>query len=251
MEIEYFCRPEDGLRLVDEWLEHRLCFYDEVGVPREHIHILDVPDGERAFYSKKTYDLEYEFPFGIQELEGIAYRTDYDLSCHQKGSGRPLEYFDEETREKFIPHVVEPSAGCDRTILAIICEAYDEEELVDDKGKKDVRTVLRFVPRMAPIKAAIFPLLKKNEEQVRIAREIEKTLQPWMPVFYDETGAVGRRYRRQDEVGTPFCITVDFETLGENDASLKDTVTIRHRDSMEQERVAIKDLLHWLIARVR
>lgn len=136
MEIEYFCRPEDGLRLVDEWLEHRLCFYDEVGVPREHIHILDVPDGERAFYSKKTYDLEYEFPFGIQELEGIAYRTDYDLSCHQKGSGRPLEYFDEETREKFIPHVVEPSAGCDRTILAIICEAYDEEELVDDKGKK-------------------------------------------------------------------------------------------------------------------
>ena len=251
MEIEYFCRPEDGLRLVDEWLEHRLCFYDEVGVPREHIHILDVPDGERAFYSKKTYDLEYEFPFGIQELEGIAYRTDYDLSCHQKGSGRPLEYFDEETREKFIPHVVEPSAGCDRTILAIICEAYDEEELVDDKGKKDVRTVLRFVPRMAPIKAAIFPLLKKNGEQVRIAREIEKTLQPWMSVFYDETGAVGRRYRRQDEVGTPFCITVDFETLGENDASLKGTVTIRHRDSMKQERVAIEDLLHWLIARVR
>lgn len=251
MEIEYFCRPEDGLRLVDEWLEHRLCFYDEVGVPREHIHILDVPDGERAFYSKKTYDLEYEFPFGIQELEGIAYRTDYDLSCHQKGSGRPLEYFDEETREKFIPHVVEPSAGCDRTILAIICEAYDEEELVDDKGKKDVRTVLRFVPRMAPIKAAIFPLLKKNGEQVRIAREIEKTLQPWMSVFYDETGAVGRRYRRQDEVGTPFCITVDFETLGENDASLKGTVTIRHRDSMKQERVAINDLLHWLIARVR
>ena len=239
------------LRLVDEWLEHRLCFYDEVGVPREHIHILDVPDGERAFYSKKTYDLEYEFPFGIQELEGIAYRTDYDLSCHQKGSGRPLEYFDEETREKFIPHVVEPSAGCDRTILAIICEAYDEEELVDDKGKKDVRTVLRFVPRMAPIKAAIFPLLKKNGEQVRIAREIEKTLQPWMSVFYDETGAVGRRYRRQDEVGTPFCITVDFETLGENDASLKGTVTIRHRDSMKQERVAIEDLLHWLIARIR
>lgn len=143
---------------------------------------------------------------------------------------------------------MEPSAGCDRTVLAIICEAYDEEELVDDKGKKDVRTVLRFVPRIAPIKAAIFPLLKKNEEQVRIAREIEKTLQPWMTVFYDEAGAVGRRYRRQDEVGTPFCITVDFETLGENDPSLKDTVTIRHRDSMEQERVAVKDLLHWLIA---
>ncbi len=251
MEVEYFCRPEQGLQLVEDWLEARLSFYEEVGVPREKIHILDVPDGERAFYSKKTYDLEYEFPFGIQELEGIAYRTDYDLTVHQTGSGKPLEYFDEETREKFIPHVVEPSAGCDRTVLAIICEAFEEEELVDEKGKKDVRTVLHFSPKVAPIKAAIFPLLKKNDEQVRIARDIQKTLQPWMNVFYDETAAVGRRYRRQDEVGTPFCITVDFETLGENDESLKYTVTIRHRDSMEQERVAIKDILPWLLERIR
>ncbi|TAE92004.1 MAG: glycine--tRNA ligase [Verrucomicrobia bacterium] len=251
MEIEYFCHPKDGMRLTDEWLETRLKFYEEIGIPRTKLHILDVPDGERAFYSKKTYDIEYEFPFGIQELEGVAYRTDYDLGVHQKGSGRPLEYFDEETKEKFLPHVVEPSAGCDRTVLALICEAYDEEVLKDEKGKEDVRTVLRFTPRMAPIKVGIFPLLKKNEEQVRIAREIQKKLQPWMTVFYDDSGAVGRRYRRQDEVGTPYGVTIDFETLGEGGDELKNTVTLRHRDSMEQERIAIDALLPWLLERVR
>ncbi len=251
MEIEYFCRPEDGMRLTDEWLETRLNFYEEIGIPRTKLHILDVPDGERAFYSKKTYDIEYEFPFGVQELEGVAYRTDYDLGVHQKGSGKPLEYFDEETKERFLPHVVEPSAGCDRTVLALICEAYDEEKLTDDKGKDDSREVLRFVPRMAPVKLGIFPLLKKNEEQVRIAREIQKKLQPWMNVFYDDGGAVGRRYRRQDEIGTPFCVTVDFETLGEGGEELKNTVTIRHRDSMQQERLSVDALLPWLLERVR
>ncbi len=251
MEIEYFCHPDDGMRLTDEWLEERLKFYEEIGIPRAKLHILDVPDGERAFYSKKTYDIEYEFPFGVQELEGVAYRTDYDLGVHQKGSGKPLEYFDEETKSRFLPHVVEPSAGCDRTLLALICEAFDEETLTDDKGKEDVRTVLRFKPAMAPIKAGIFPLLKKNEEQVRIARAIQKKLQPWMNVFYDDGGAVGRRYRRQDEVGTPFCITVDFETLGEAGDELKDTVTIRHRDSMAQERIKLDAILPWLLERVR
>jgi len=136
-------------------------------------------------------------------------------------------------------------------VLALICEAFDEEELTDEKGKADVRTVLRFVPRMAPIKVGIFPLLKKNEEQVRIAKEIQAKLQPWMTVFYDDGGAVGRRYRRQDEVGTPFCVTVDFDTLGENGEELKGTVTIRHRDSMEQERIAVDALLPWLLERVR
>ncbi len=251
MEIEYFCRPEDGMRLTDEWLETRLNFYEEIGIPRTKLHILDVPDGERAFYSMKTYDIEYEFPFGIQELEGVAYRTNYDLGVHQKGSGKPLEYFDEETKERFLPHVVEPSAGCDRTILALLCEAYDEEKLTDEKGKDDSREVLRFLPRMAPMKVGIFPLLKKNDEQVRIAREIQKKLQPWMNVFYDDGGAVGRRYRRQDEIGTPFCITVDFETLGEGGDEIKNTVTVRHRDSMQQERIAIDSLLSWLIERVR
>ncbi len=251
MEIEYFCHPSDGLRLTEEWLAERLKFYGEIGIPREKLHVLDIPDGERAFYSQKTYDIEYEFPFGIQELEGVAYRTDYDLGVHEKGAGKSLVYFDEETKEKFLPHVVEPSAGCDRTVLALICEAFDEEVLTDEKGKEDVRTVLRFVPRMAPIKVGIFPLLKKNEEQVRLCREIQKTLQPWMNVFYDDGGAVGRRYRRQDEVGTPFCITVDFETLGESGDELKNTVTLRHRDSMEQERLPISGLLAWLLERVR
>lgn len=246
MEIEIFCKEEDGMRLTEEWLERCLCFYEAIGVPRSKIHILDVPDGERAFYSKKTYDLEYAFPFGIQELQGIAYRTNYDLTAHQKGSGKTMVYFDEETREKFIPHIVEPSAGCDRTVLAVICEAYAEEELGKD-GKSDIRTVMRFSPRMAPIKAAIFPLLKKNAEQVRIAHEIEKELNSYMTVFYDEAGAVGRRYRRQDEIGTPFCITVDFETLGEDVPEHKGTVTVRHRDSMVQERMPIENLLGWLL----
>jgi glycyl-tRNA synthetase len=251
MEIEYFCHPNDGLRLTDEWLETRLSFYEEIGIPRAKLHINDIPDGERAFYSKKTYDIEYEFPFGVQELEGVAYRTDYDLGVHQKGAGKPLEYFDEETKERFLPHVVEPSAGCDRTVLALICEAFDEETLTDDKGKEDIRTVLRFKPTMAPIKVGIFPMLKKNDEQVRIAKDIQKSLQKWMTVFYDDGGALGRRYRRQDEVGTPYCITVDFDTLGENGDDLKNTVTVRHRDSMEQERIAIDALLPWLLERVR
>jgi len=250
MEIEYFCTAEQGLALTDEWLEQRLSFYEEIGIPRAKIHVLDVPDGERAHYSSKTYDLEYEFPFGIDELEGVAYRGDYDLGKHKEHSGKPIEYFDAETKEKFLPHVVEPSAGCDRTVLALLCEAYDEEELTDSKGKPDIRTVLHFDPKIAPIKAAIFPLLKKSEAQVQIARDLQKQLQKHMNVFYDETGAVGRRYRRQDEVGTPFCITIDFETLGEEGEELKDTVTIRHRDSMEQERLPLQEVLPYLLERI-
>jgi glycyl-tRNA synthetase len=249
MEIEYFCRAEDGLALTDYWLEQRLKFYEDIGIPREKIHVVDIPDGERAFYSKKTYDLEYEFPFGISELEGIAYRTDYDLSAHITASGKPLDYFDQEKNEKFVPHVVEPSAGVDRTTLALICEAFAEESVTDEKGNAEVRTVLRFHPRMAPIKVGIFPLLKNKPELVAKAREIVELLRPHMMVQYDETGAIGRRYRRQDEAGTPFCVTIDFDTVGENGPEKADTVTLRHRDSMEQERIAIADLKNWLIER--
>ncbi|NNC90154.1 MAG: glycine--tRNA ligase [Akkermansiaceae bacterium] len=251
MEIEYFCRADDGLRLTEEWLEARLRFYEEIGLPREKLHVLDVPDADRAHYSSKTYDIEFDFPFGCQELEGVAYRSDYDLTKHQEHSGKPIEYFEEESKEKFIPHVVEPSAGCDRTALALICEAFAEEEVTDAKGKTETRTVMRFHPRMAPVKAAIFPLLKKNAEQVRLAKEIRDNLAPFMNVFYDESGAVGRRYRRQDEIGTPFCITVDFDTLGENDAADKDTVTVRERDSMQQERIKIAEVLPWIAERIR
>ncbi len=250
MELEYFCRPEQGMDLLKYWLEERLKFYADIGIPRERLKVLDVPAEDRAFYSKGTYDIEYEFPFGTQELEGVAYRTDYDLKQHVQASGKPLDYFDEETKEKFIPHVVEPSAGVDRTVLALLCEAYAEETVNDAKGNADTREVLRFHPRMAPVKCGVFPLLKNQPPLVAKAREIQALLRSHMNVFYDETGAIGRRYRRQDEVGTPFGVTVDFETLGERGDELKDTVTLRHRDSMEQERMKIADLPAYLLARV-
>jgi glycyl-tRNA synthetase len=247
MELEYFCRPEQGMELLDYWLEERLKFYENIGIGRDKLHVLTVPDADRAFYSKGTYDIEYAFPFGVEELEGVAYRTDYDLTQHQTASGKTLDYFDEETKVRFIPHVIEPSAGVDRTVLALICEAYDEESVTDDKGKCETRIVLRFHPRIAPIKCGIFPLLKNQPELVAKAREVQALLRPFMNVFYDETGAIGRRYRRQDEAGTPFGITIDFETLGERDPALRDTVTLRLRDSMEQERVKISEVVAQLV----
>jgi glycyl-tRNA synthetase len=250
MELEYFCRAEEGMKLLEYWKEERLKFYENIGIPRNKLHVLTVPDEERAFYSKGTYDIEYDFPFGRQELEGVAYRTDYDLSQHQKASGKSLEYFDEETKQKFIPHVIEPSAGVDRTILALICEAYAEDEAPDEKGNMEARTVLRFHPRMAPLKCAVFPLLKNKEPLVAKAKEIVDLLRPHMSVFYDESGAIGRRYRRQDEIGTPFGVTVDFETLGEKEPALRDTVTVRERDSMKQERVKISELAQLLSERI-
>src|SRR5213593_824128 len=250
MELEYFCRADQGMELLEYWKEERLKFYENIGIPRSKLHALTVPDEERAFYSKGTYDIEYDFPFGRQELEGVAYRTDYDLSQHQKASGRSLEYFDEERKEKLIPHVVEPSAGVDRTVLALICDAYAEDQAPDEKGKMETRVVLRFHPQMAPIKCAVFPLLKNKEPLVAKAKEIIELLRPHMYVFYDESGAIGRRYRRQDEIGTPFGVTVDFESLGEKDPALRDTVTLRDRDSMKQERIAISDLLAALSVRI-
>src|SRR5947209_7617193 len=250
MELEYFCRAEEGMKLLEYWKEERLKFYENIGIPSSKLHVLTVPHEERAFYSKGTYDIEYDFPFGRQELEGVAYRTDYDLSQHQNASGKSLEYFDEETKQRFVPHVVEPSAGVDRTVLALICEAYSEDQAPDEKGKMEARTVLRFHPRMAPIKCGVFPLLKNKEPLVAKAKEIVDLLRPHMSIFYDESGAIGRRYRRQDEIGTPFGVTIDFETLGEKDAALRDTVTLRERDSMKQERVAIKELVNILISRI-
>ena len=250
MELEYFCRPEQGMELLTYWLEERLRFYEDIGLSREKLKVLDVPREERAHYSKGTYDIEYEFPFGTQELEGVAYRTDYDLKQHMEHSGKPLEYFDDEKKEKFIPHVVEPSAGVDRTVLALLCEAFDEETIADEKGGSEVRIVLHFHPRMAPVKCGVFPLLKNKPELVEKARSVAALLKPHMNVFYDETGAIGKRYRRQDEIGTPFGITIDFETLGERGDEFKDTVTLRHRDSMKQERMAIADLPAYLLARI-
>ncbi|MCE0498235.1 MAG: glycine--tRNA ligase [Methylacidiphilales bacterium] len=262
MELEFFVKPGTGPEWLEKWKEERLAWYEEVGIPRAKIHVLTVPDKDRAFYSQGTYDLEYEFPFGVQELEGIAHRGNYDLKQHQEHSGKPLEYFDEELKQKYLPEVVEPSAGVDRTVLAILCEAYAEETIKDEEsGKEETRVVLRFAPRIAPVKAAVFPLLKNKPELVAIAKNVYKTLQPLMKVFYADSAAIGRRYRRMDEVGTPFGITIDFETLeGVKEASTsatgapitvgqKETVTLRHRDSMKQERIAIADLPAYLLAK--
>jgi len=255
-------KPGTGPEWLNKWLEERLAWYEAIGIPRAKIHVLTVPDADRAFYSQGTYDLEYEFPFGVQELEGIAHRGNYDLKQHQEHSGKPLEYFDEELKQKYLPEVVEPSAGVDRTVLAALCEAFAEETVKDEAGKEETRVVLRFVPRLAPVKAGIFPLLKNKPELVAVARDVQKALQPLMKVTYDEAGSIGKRYRRIDEEGTPFGITVDFETLeGVKEASTsaigsaiaagqKETVTLRHRDSMKQERIAIADLPAYLLAKI-
>jgi glycyl-tRNA synthetase len=260
MEVEFFVKPGTGPEWLEKWKEERLAWYEAIGIPRAKIHVLTVPNADRAFYSQGTYDLEYEFPFGIQELEGIAHRGDYDLKQHQNASGKPLEYFDEEAKAKYLPEVVEPSAGVDRTVLALLCEAFAEETVKDEGGKEETRVVLRFAPRMAPVKAGIFPLLKNKPELVAKARAVQKLLQPILKVSYDEAGSIGKRYRRIDEEGTPFGITIDFDTLeGAKEAFTSvlgtpvevgqtDTVTLRHRDSMKQERIAIADLPAYLLS---
>jgi glycyl-tRNA synthetase len=263
MEVEFFVKPGTGPEWLDKWLESRLAWYESIGIPRAKIHVLTVPEKDRAFYSQGTYDLEYEFPFGVQELEGIAHRGNYDLKQHAEHSGKPLEYFDEESKSKYLPEVVEPSAGVDRTVLALLCEAYDEETIKDEEsGKEEIRTVLRFSPRLAPVKASVFPLLKNKPELVAKAREVYTALQPLMKVAYADSAAIGRRYRRADEIGTPFGITIDFETLeGAKEAvtsatgapiaaGQKDTVTLRHRDSMKQERIEISDLFAYLLGKI-
>ena len=233
------------------WVEERIRWYESIGLPRTSLEEYWQKKDELAHYAKATVDILYKFPFGTQELEGIAARGDFDLSQHQKFSGKSMEYFDEEAKAKYVPHVIEPSAGVDRLILALICHAYSEDQAPDEKGKLETRVVMRFHPRIAPIKVAVFPLLKNRPELVQKAREVRDLLRPHLTVFYDETGAIGRRYRRQDEAGTPFGVTIDFDTLGEKGPELKDTVTLRERDSMKQERVRIDTLLPLLLEKIR
>ena len=233
------------------WVEQRMRWYESIGLPRERLEFYWQTKEELAHYAKATVDILYQFPFGTQELEGIAARGDFDLGQHQKFSGKSMEYFDEEARVKYIPHVIEPSAGVDRLILALICNAYQEEEVPDEKGKIETRVVMKFHPRIAPIKVGIFPLLKNRPELVAKAVEVRDLLRPWMNVFYDDGGAIGRRYRRQDEAGTPFGVTIDFDTLGEQGPELKETVTLRERDSMKQSRVKISELRDLLLGRIR
>ena len=224
------------------WVEERLGFYESIGLERETLEEYWQKPEELAHYAKATVDILYKFPFGTQELEGIAARGDFDLAQHQKHSGKSMEYFDQETNSRYVPHVIEPSAGADRLVLALLCNAYAEEQVADEKGNKETRVVLRFHPKVAPIKAGIFPLLKNKPELVAKALAVRDLLRAQMNVYYDDAGAIGRRYRRQDEAGTPFGVTIDFDTIGENGPELRETVTLRHRDSMRQERVRIADL---------
>ena len=245
MEIEYFVRQSEWESAFEMWRKNVHAFNEAVGIPSQSVHELEVGDTDRAHYSKRTIDFEFDFPFGRKELYGLAYRTDFDLAAHSGVSGVPLKMIDEEGKEPITPHVVEPSFGVDRTILAILASAYTEDELGGE-----VRTYLKFNKAVAPIKAAVFPLLKNKPELVAKAREVYSMLKKQVPqIMWDDNGNIGKRYRRQDEIGTPYCITIDFETLGELPAGGgsasggKDTVTLRDRDTGEQERVSIDELL--------
>jgi glycyl-tRNA synthetase len=281
------------------WVEERIAFYEGIGLSRATLEEYWQKPEELAHYARACVDILFKFPFGTQELEGIAARSDFDLSQHERFSGKPMGVFDEELRAawgklpkeksdelwrryyenrkkylvkmgveaeqatkdatedanglakgQYIPHVIEPSAGVDRLILALITNAYSEVTETDDKGKTNTRVIMKFHPRVAPIKAGVMPLLKNKPELVKKAIEVRDRLRPWMNVFYDDGGSIGRRYARQDEAGTPFCVTIDFDTLGEK-PELKDTVTVRYRDDGRQERMAISELLNWLLPKVR
>ncbi len=237
MEMEFFCKPGEDLKWFEHWKKYCLDFIDSIGIKKESLRYRDHEPAELAFYSKATTDIEYLFPFGWGEVWGIADRTDYDLKRHMEHSGESLEYLDPETNEKYIPYCIEPSVGLDRLVLMTLCDAYDEETL--ENG--DVRTVLHLASYVAPFKAAILPLSKKLEEK---AKEVQAILSSYMNVVYDDTGSIGKRYRRQDAIGTPYCVTIDFDTLEDN------SVTIRERDSMQQIRLPINELVKYLKVKV-
>jgi glycyl-tRNA synthetase len=235
MEIEYFVKESEWKKHFEYFLEEQMSFLSSLGLNSSKIHKIDVPAADRAHYSKHSVDTEFDFPFGQKELLGLAYRTDFDLTSHIKASGADLSYFDEENKERFVPHVIEPTFGVGRLMLAVLSDAYTEDELGGEP-----RTYLKFSPKVAPVIAAVFPLLKNKPELVAKAREIYDELRKAFPgrVMFDDNGNIGKRYRRQDEIGTPFCITIDFDTI-EKDAG----VTIRNRDTGEQERKSVQEII--------
>ena len=244
MELEFFCKPGTDLEWFQYWRTYCHDWLLGLNIKDENLRLRDHSPEELCFYSKATTDFEFLFPFGWGELWGVADRTDYDLSQHQKVSGVDMTYFDQEKNEHYIPYVVEPSLGADRVTLAFLVEAYDEEVVGQDKnGKDDIRVVLHFHPALAPFKAAVLPLSKKLGPK---ATEIYHSLQKDFMVDYDEAGSIGKRYRREDEIGTPYCITVDFQTVGDENTPADNAVTIRDRDTMEQVRVPIDQLKAWL-----
>ena len=241
MEMQYFVHPSEDEKWFEYWLAQRQVYYQNLGIRPDKLRLHEHGPDELAHYAKVAYDIEYEFPFGWSELEGIANRTDFDLTQHINHSGKDLSYRDPQTNEKYVPYCIEASAGVDRTVLTVLSDAYTEDEVEGEK-----RTLLRFHPRVAPITTAVFPLMKKPELQ-ELAHKIEKDLRELgrMRTFYDEAGNIGRRYRRQDEIGTPFCVTVDPETLEDR------AVTIRDRDTLAQDRVSIDQLIPALHERMR
>ena len=233
MEIEFFVAPGQDDAVHEQWIQDRLAWYERYGMRKENLKLREHEKSELAHYAKRTVDIEYQFPFGWSELEGIANRTDFDLRQHQAFSGEDLTYFDEQTRERFLPYVIEPSAGADRATLAFLIDAYDEEP-----DNEEVRVVLRLHRDLAPIKVAFLPLSRKPD-LVDLTKKAQALVRPLVTTTYDDTQSIGRRYRRQDEIGTPYCVTVDFQSLDDRAA------TIRDRDTMEQVRIPIDELPHW------
>ena len=243
MEIEYFVKPGTDEEWHQRWIDDCLRWYTDLGIPQDHLRIRPHDPQELSHYSKATSDIEYAFPWGWGEIQGIANRTDFDLKAHSKASGVDLTYFDEETKEHITPYVIEPSAGVDRTLLTFLIDAYREEEAPTAAGKMEKRVLLKLHPALAPIKVAVLPL-SRNEKLAPKARQVYDLVRPHFVCQYDDAQSIGRRYRRQDEVGTPLCVTVDFDSLDD------DAVTIRDRDTMEQTRVPIPDLLSALQQRL-
>ncbi|ATZ04880.1 glycine--tRNA ligase [Corynebacterium striatum] len=246
MEMEFFVKPGEDEQWHQYWIDDRYNWYVDLGIKEENLRLYEHPKEKLSHYSKRTVDVEYAFGFtGSKwgELEGVANRTDYDLSVHAKGSGEDLSYYDQTTEERWVPYVIEPAAGLGRSMMAFLVDAYDEEEVPNSKGGTDKRVVLRLDRRLAPVKVAVLPLSKK-EELANPARELAAKLRMNWNVDYDTSGAIGRRYRRQDEIGTPFCVTYDFDSLEDG------AVTVRERDTMEQERVKIDELEAYLAARL-
>ena len=240
MELEFFCKPDTDLEWFRYWKDFCHKWLLDLGLNDENLRLRDHEPEELSFYSKATTDFEFLFPFGWGELWGIADRTNYDLSRHGEHSGKPIEYFDQETNKHYVPYVIEPSLGADRVVLAFLCDAYDEE--VVDAEKNDTRVVMHLHPALAPFKACVLPLSKKLSEE---ATALFGELSEHFMVDYDEAGSIGKRYRRQDEIGTPFCITYDFESKEDG------CVTVRDRDTMQQERVPMKDLTHYILKRLK